>query len=60
MLLSSTIALSAIVENAWVCLALFTLAYASLSFAGAIADDRPACGGGTSSAGFFRLRRSRG
>lgn len=35
MLLSSTIALSAIVENVWVCLALFTLADASLSFAGA-------------------------
>ncbi|KVO57227.1 MFS transporter [Burkholderia stagnalis] len=35
MLLSSSIALSAFVENVWACLALFALAYASLSFAGA-------------------------
>ena len=35
MLLSSSIALSALVDNVWACLALFTLAYASLSFAGA-------------------------
>ncbi|MBU9664691.1 MFS transporter [Burkholderia multivorans] len=35
MLLSSSIALSAFVDNVWVCLALFALAYASLSFAGA-------------------------
>ncbi|KVD95448.1 MFS transporter [Burkholderia stagnalis] len=35
MLMSSSIALSAFVENVWACLALFALAYASLSFAGA-------------------------
>ncbi|KVH03891.1 MFS transporter [Burkholderia anthina] len=35
MLLSSSIALSAFVENDWACLGLFALAYASLSFAGA-------------------------
>ncbi|WP_213763568.1 MFS transporter [Caballeronia sp. dw_19] len=35
MLLSSSIALSAYVESIWACLALFSLAYASLSFAGA-------------------------
>jgi MFS family permease len=35
MLLSSCIGLSAFVESTWVCLALFTLAYASLSFTGA-------------------------
>ncbi|WP_455732921.1 MFS transporter, partial [Burkholderia stabilis] len=35
MLLSSSIALSAFVENTWACLGLFALAYASLSFAGA-------------------------
>ncbi|MBR7991579.1 MFS transporter [Burkholderia cenocepacia] len=35
MLLSSSIALSAFVENVWACLGLFALAYASLSFAGA-------------------------
>ncbi|WNC94906.1 MFS transporter [Paraburkholderia sp. FT54] len=35
MLLSSTIALSAFVASVWACLALFALAYASLSFAGA-------------------------
>ena len=35
MLLSSSIALSALVDNVWACLALFALAYASLSFAGA-------------------------
>lgn len=35
MLLSSSIALSAFVENVWACLVLFALAYASLSFAGA-------------------------
>ncbi|TAL92927.1 MAG: MFS transporter [Paraburkholderia sp.] len=35
MLLSSSIALSAFVESTWACLALFALAYASLSFAGA-------------------------
>ncbi|MEW6342447.1 MAG: MFS transporter [Pseudomonadota bacterium] len=35
MLLSSTIALSAFVDSVWACLALFALAYASLSFAGA-------------------------
>jgi sugar phosphate permease len=35
MLLSSSIGLSAFVESTWVCLALFTLAYASLSFTGA-------------------------
>ncbi len=33
MLLSSSIALSAYVESIWACLALFSLAYASLSFA---------------------------
>lgn len=35
MLISSCIALCAIVESVWVCLALFSLSYASLSFAGA-------------------------
>jgi sugar phosphate permease len=35
MLVSSCIGLSAFAENDWVCLGLFTLAYASLSFAGA-------------------------
>ncbi|MCP5411377.1 MAG: MFS transporter [Alphaproteobacteria bacterium] len=35
MLMSSSIGLSAFVESTWVCLALFTLAYASLSFTGA-------------------------
>jgi ACS family D-galactonate transporter-like MFS transporter len=35
MLLSSSIALSAYVDSIWACLALFSLAYASLSFAGA-------------------------
>lgn len=35
MLVSSCIALCAAVENVWVCLALFSLSYASLSFAGA-------------------------
>lgn len=35
MLLSSSIALSAFVQSTWACLALFALAYASLSFAGA-------------------------
>lgn len=35
MLLASSIALSAFVENVWACLALFALAYASLSSAGA-------------------------
>jgi sugar phosphate permease len=35
MLMSSSIALAAFVESSWACLALFTLAYASLSFAGA-------------------------
>lgn len=35
MLMSSSIALSAFVENVWACLALFALAYASLWFAGA-------------------------
>jgi MFS transporter, ACS family, D-galactonate transporter len=35
MLLSSSIALSAFVDSVWACLALFALAYASLSFAGA-------------------------
>ncbi|MCA3872458.1 MAG: MFS transporter [Burkholderia sp.] len=35
MLMSSSIALSAFVENVWACLGLFALAYASLSFAGA-------------------------
>ena len=35
MLVSSCIALCAVVENVWVCLALFSLSYASLSFAGA-------------------------
>ncbi|MDN7179961.1 MFS transporter [Caballeronia sp. SEWSISQ10-4 2] len=35
MLLSSSIALSAFVDSVWGCLALFALAYASLSFAGA-------------------------
>ena len=34
MLLSSCIALCAIVDNVYVCLALFALSYASLSFAG--------------------------
>jgi ACS family D-galactonate transporter-like MFS transporter len=35
MLLSSSIALSVLVDNVWACLSLFALAYASLSFAGA-------------------------
>ncbi|MBN9587991.1 MAG: MFS transporter [Alphaproteobacteria bacterium 64-11] len=35
MLMSSCIGLSAFVESTWACLALFTLAYASLSFTGA-------------------------
>jgi len=35
MLMSSSIALAAFVESTWACLGLFTLAYASLSFAGA-------------------------
>ncbi|MFL9899911.1 MFS transporter [Paraburkholderia fungorum] len=35
MLLSSSIALSVFVQSTWACLALFALAYASLSFAGA-------------------------
>jgi ACS family D-galactonate transporter-like MFS transporter len=35
MLMSSCIGLSAFVESTWVCLALFTLAFASLSFTGA-------------------------
>ena len=35
MLLSSCIGLSAFVESTWACLALFTIAYASLSFTGA-------------------------
>ena len=35
MLLSSSIALSVLVQSTWACLALFALAYASLSFAGA-------------------------
>ncbi len=35
MLMSSSIALAAFVESNWACLALFTLAYFSLSFAGA-------------------------
>src|SRR6202012_1615330 len=35
MLMSSSIGLSAFVDSTWACLALFTLAYASLSFAGA-------------------------
>ncbi|WP_323122682.1 MFS transporter [Burkholderia alba] len=35
MLLSSSIALSVFVQSVWACLALFALAYASLSFAGA-------------------------
>jgi MFS family permease len=35
MLMSSCIGLSAFVESTWFCLALFTLAYASLSFTGA-------------------------
>jgi len=35
MLISSCIAVCAVVENVWLCLALFSLSYASLSFAGA-------------------------
>jgi ACS family D-galactonate transporter-like MFS transporter len=35
MLVASSIGLSAFVESTWACLALFTLAYASLSFTGA-------------------------